>query len=73
MSGRRTDPSSAEEKQKVEQRCDLALSQIFLSVYGSLVPPLVHLDDPKEVWDELDKRYKTSIQANCDALMESYQ
>ena len=62
-----------EDLKKFQRRKDTALSDVLLSIEDASSAAVIHLRNPKNVWDELKKTYQAVSEAAVDSLLVQYQ
>ena len=75
VNGNETLPAaaSAEVQSKFEQRCDVAVTNLLLSIDDSCLSAVISLRDPKEIWHTLKDMFKSTAEASIDAYLSQYQ
>ena len=73
VTGVEREPEATSEKKKILQRKDLVLRTILLAISKSCCAPVVNIEDPKDVWEEVQKTYESMSRAHMGAFITQIQ
>lgn len=63
----------ADAKKKFEQRQDIAVTNLFLTIEDTCLSSVISLRNPKDIWDTLKEMFKSTSEASIDSYLVQYQ
>ena len=73
VDGSENTQTAASELAKYLQRKDQAITILLISIDNGCLAPVIEKRDPKDIWDSLEKTFKTSSEVSVDAFISEYQ